>query len=141
MEKILVENCYRYYIWEIMKRYSLTSRDLLKQERLGFWTNNSHFETNLSFSKTNFNGQRAWFKCPLCSRRRGCLYQPYKANSLLCRDCLEAKYSFQSLHKDLWWELIGKHEHKQAKIRKKLENRYLRKPQKMKLVKQLKDNG
>lgn len=50
-------------------------------------------------SKTNFNGLRFWFACPLCRRRVGKLYLPPGKLHFACRHCHELTYtSAQTAH-------------------------------------------
>lgn len=43
-------------------------------------------EIKLATSKTRFGGQRSWFVCPKCERKKGVVIQTEKA--LTCRKCL-----------------------------------------------------
>lgn len=51
---------------------------------------NSQGEIELITSKTKYNGERLWFKCPQCSKRRGVLFK--SDTTLGCRECLNLKY-------------------------------------------------
>ena len=56
----------------------------------------------LAYSKTNFNGKRAWFVCPKCGRRCSSLFD--FGGAWLCLKCGDLKYSTASLSKS---ERIG----------------------------------
>jgi len=98
------------------------------------------YEDRLFFtsSKTNFNGTRVWFLCPGCKRRVGCLYLPSFSypDKLLCRKCHNLAYKCQNKHKSYEWEVGDKFVHRQAKVHKKLQNKWLRLPTKQRLIKE-----
>lgn len=54
----------------------------------------------LPFTTTNCNygGTRRWFLCISCGRRAGLIYY-FNSSRLVCRLCIERKYSSQSLRK------------------------------------------
>jgi hypothetical protein len=47
----------------------------------------------LSASKTNYNGIRFWFACPICSRRTGVLFHHPLTRQIGCRTCLNLDYA------------------------------------------------
>ena len=50
-------------------------------------------EIQLTTSKTRFGGNRIWFLCPICQKKKGVIY---KNNRLIgCRTCLNLKYGKQ----------------------------------------------
>jgi len=53
----------------------------------------SGIEIQLTTSKTRFGGDRIWFICPICQKKRGVIY---KDNHFIgCRICLNLKYGKQ----------------------------------------------
>jgi len=48
----------------------------------------------VSLQKTNphFGGNRWWFTCPICEKRRGKLYIRAKGHHFACRKCYDLKY-------------------------------------------------
>ena len=49
----------------------------------------------LTTSKTRFNSERLWFKCPVCLKRVGTLYRHSLKMVVACRNCLNIKYRKQ----------------------------------------------
>lgn len=49
-------------------------------------------EVKVATTKTNFDGLRYWFKCPICNKRVKILYAHPRYNKVACRDCLGLKY-------------------------------------------------
>lgn len=78
----------------------LDINELVKQSRLGFkrtlissLLDADGIKIEFQTSKTRFGGERFWFTCPLCSSRKGVLYE---VNSFVgCRQCLGVKYKKQ----------------------------------------------
>lgn len=47
------------------------------------------------YSKTRYNGERLWFRCPNCKRRVGIIYK-HKVESVIgCRRCFNLRYRQQ----------------------------------------------
>ena len=144
MSKLLVERCARLCIWELIREKKLDAKSLLSSGSLDVTINikvgileteKSIRETlYFTYSNTNFNGRRVWFKCPYCNRRVGCLYIPFYSDKVLCRQCHNLAYSSQNLHRNRFLDYFQKFERKQKKIEKKLDNKWLRIPTKMKLI-------
>ena len=88
---LVAENCQRLSIDEILRQATKTLRRRLVEaqiEALGI-------SIQLTTSKTTFHGERFWFICPICSKRKGMLYK-HPENSLIgCMTCLKLKYKKQ----------------------------------------------
>jgi len=56
-------------------------------------------EISLMSTKTRFGGERLWFLCPKCHKRRGTLFK--RNGELACRICLNLKYKKQRYSKML----------------------------------------
>lgn len=77
-------------------------KDLLKQCRDGFKKSmiTSQLEmmgiqTELTTTRTRFNGIRFWFQCPQCKRRVGVLFKHPIWAIMSCRLCLNLHYRKQ----------------------------------------------
>lgn len=134
--KSLVENCARICIWEFIRDNKMNPKTMLSAGQV-----NIELATKTTLSKieqvikqtlyftqsnTNFNGLRVWFSCSECGRRVGCLYVPPRYDKFLCRYCYNLAYSSQNRHRESIWESCHKFEQKQAKVKKKLQNKWLR---------------
>lgn len=53
------------------------------------------FETQILRTRQRLGGTRAWFACPTCNRRAGCLYSPDPGQPFACRKCWRLLYSSQ----------------------------------------------
>jgi hypothetical protein len=47
----------------------------------------------------NYGGQRYWFKCGLCKKRRAVLYYSHQHEGFYCRECLGLGYESQNASK------------------------------------------
>lgn len=60
-------------------------------------------EIQLTTSKTRFGGNRIWFICPICQKKRGVIYKD--SPFLGCRICLNLKYK-QQRYKGMIEEMV-----------------------------------
>jgi len=87
-KKYLVEQARKIKISDYLRQV----KNNLKELALTSQIENEGFDVELITSRTNYNGLRFWFKCPICSQRAGVLYKhPLKGN-LGCRKCLNLEY-------------------------------------------------
>jgi hypothetical protein len=61
----------------------------------------STFNVALTFTPSNFNGERVWFRCPRCRTRCRKLYADCINRVLGCRHCLRLRYRSQQPRKPL----------------------------------------
>jgi len=86
-----VENCQKLSVNELVRT---ATKDLKKRiveahiEALGV-------PVKLISSKAQFNGERLWFACPICSKRAGTLFHDSLRNVTGCRKCLNLLYHKQ----------------------------------------------
>lgn len=52
-------------------------------------------DISLTTTKTRYNGERFWFKCPLCNKPKGILFLDKYRNLTGCRKCLRLSYKEQ----------------------------------------------
>ncbi|MBD3362099.1 hypothetical protein GF362_00065 [Candidatus Dojkabacteria bacterium] len=53
------------------------------------------YKINLSTSETAFGGERLWFECPECGKRKGTLFKNPFSKKITCRKCLGLIYQKQ----------------------------------------------
>jgi len=146
MRKQLIEDSARINIYDLLKR-GIVSRSRISLQPSTVITGiliSSRRQTKQELSiplyftttRTNFEGIRFWFRCPSCSRRVADYYCPSGNSVFLCRYCHDLAYSCQNRHRERFWECFHRFEHKQGKIKKKLENKWLRIPTKGWLINQ-----
>jgi hypothetical protein len=85
---LLVEECQKIKVTDFLQKYRTGIKEsLLKSEleMLGL-------KIELDTSKTRYDGTRFWFKCPMCNRRIGVLFQHPLSNAVGCRKCLNLEY-------------------------------------------------
>jgi len=87
-KKYLVEECQKIRIEDFLKTY----RNKLKELVLNSELEVLGLRIKLTTSKTCYNGIRFWFKCPLCNKRSGVLYEHPLTNKIGCRKCLNLEY-------------------------------------------------
>ena len=87
-KKYLVEDCQKIKIKEVLSKFKLEIKELILTSELESMGVNIKFTT----SKTNFNGVRLWFKCPVCGKRIAMLYKHPFIKIMGCRDCLNLDY-------------------------------------------------
>ena len=86
--KLTVEDC-----WGIDIKNFLTSyRQKIKEEFLSYQAEISGLKIEFMTSRTNFNGLRYWFKCPICKLKVGRIYKHPLSNLIGCRKCLNLDY-------------------------------------------------
>lgn len=68
------------------------AKEQYKRELIKSTFNINGLDIQLTTSKTRFGGNRIWFICPICKKRKGIMYiDPV----LGCRLCLNIKYRMQ----------------------------------------------
>lgn len=67
----------------------------IKEQLLKTQLDMQGFDVDLAVTETAFGGERFWFKCPLCKRRMGVLFQHPISNLIGCRSCLGLVYKSQ----------------------------------------------
>ena len=87
-EKILVENCSKICISDVLKEINPLIKKALIESQLSA----RGLNINLLTSKTGFGGKRFWMACPICSKRAGVLYIHPISNITGCRTCLNLEY-------------------------------------------------
>lgn len=58
------------------------------------------FDVEMTTSNTGFGGKRIWFKCPMCQKRIGIVYQHPINSQIGCRSCLNIDYR-KRMHKGM----------------------------------------
>ena len=93
--KILVEQCQKIKINEIVREIKIEMTTLRLREKINL------LDQNIEVTKTpcNFGGQRFWFICPQCHKKVGVLYKKPTSEVILCRDCHGLKYMKATFHK------------------------------------------
>jgi hypothetical protein len=84
----LVEQCPRITIEETLTKITPQIKEQLLKTQL----NMQGFNVDLAVTETAFGGERFWFKCPLCNKRAGVLFQHPISNLIGCRACLGLEY-------------------------------------------------
>ena len=85
---ILVENCLKIDINEFVREY----RFQMKRAAISTFLEPYGLKLDLTVTTTGYGGKRIWFKCPMCARRIGMLYQHPISQLFGCRECLSLKY-------------------------------------------------
>jgi hypothetical protein len=87
-KKYLVEQCERVSINDYLRQAKKKIKESLINSQLEI----EGLNIDLTIGKTNFNGLRLWFKCPICNKRVGVLYRHAISRILGCRGCLGLEY-------------------------------------------------
>lgn len=87
----LAEECRKIRIGDFIRSYRQKIKPLILNAELEA----AGLKITLTTSKTAYRGTRYWFKCPLCNRRAGILYQDPMKQILGCRRCTRLKYRKQ----------------------------------------------
>ena len=87
-KRFLVEQCEKISITSYLKQ----AREKLKETLINSQLELEGLDIELTESKTNYNGIRLWFKCPICNRRVGVIYKHPVSQNLGCRECLVLVY-------------------------------------------------
>ena len=85
---VLVEQCPKISIDQILAEITPQIKEQLIKTKLTM----QGFDVSLDITKTAFNGDRFWFKCPLCEKRSSVLYQHPLSGLFGCRSCLGLEY-------------------------------------------------
>ena len=85
---ILVEQCPKITIEETLAKITPQIKVQLLKTQLDM----QGFNVDLAVTETAFGGERFWFKCPLCEKRAGVLFQHPISNLVGCRSCLGLEY-------------------------------------------------
>lgn len=85
---VLVEQCKKISINQVLD----IIKHQLKLQLVDAQLQSQGLNIELTTSKTSFNGERIWFKCPKCCERKGVLYQHPVSNDIGCKDCLNLEY-------------------------------------------------
>lgn len=73
------------------------------------------YHVAIESTRCHFGGLRHWFICPLvvdgraCGRRCRCLYLAGTSGYFGCRECHRLTYQSRRNHREMFWELFGKH--------------------------------
>lgn len=86
---ILSENCHKVDVNSLIARYRNEFKKFVLQSELEI----NSLKVEIITSKTNYGGDRFWFKCPHCRRRIGVIYQNPLDASVGCRTCIGVKYA------------------------------------------------
>jgi len=87
-KKYLVEDCQKIKIEDFLKSYRKKLKELILTSECDILGLNIELTT----SKTFYNGERYWFKCPSCGRRVGLLLKHPTNHQIGCRRCLNLDY-------------------------------------------------
>ena len=146
MSRRLIEGCDRLNIYDLLRQNKHLSKETLLAP---FTYPSATLTVKSAYSKAErtitvslffttkpgtFGGLRLYLECPQCFRAVTDYYLPSINSEFLCRHCHNLAYSCQSRHRDDWWEMFHKYDHKQKKIQRKLRNKWLRRPTKERLV-------
>ena len=82
----VVENVQSVKIDDLVRK----AREKFKLQFIKSSLNLSGVEIQMTTSKTRFGGNRIWFICPICQKKKGIIYKDL--TFLGCRDCLNLKY-------------------------------------------------
>ena len=93
--KILVENCQKININDLVRGIKTEVATLRLKEKLGILNQ----EIKITQTSCNFVGYRFWFSCPKCGRKAGILYKTPISEAILCRKCHSLKYMKSRFHK------------------------------------------
>lgn len=93
--KILVEQCQKIKINEIVRDVKIEMMNLHLKEKISLLNQN----IEITQTQCNFGGQRFWFVCPNCNKRVGVLYRKPISEIILCRECHGLKYMKATFHK------------------------------------------
>jgi len=85
---LLVEECKKVEISDFLKKSKTELKKALIKSELEI----DGLSIELTTSKTNYNGTRFWFKCPLCNLRVGVLFKHPASDVIGCRRCLKLEY-------------------------------------------------
>lgn len=90
-ENLLVDQCLRFSIDDLLQK--------AKKSYIEYQVNQQiqalNHTLSVTYSKTRYNGYRAWFLCPQCNERRRDLYKHPLREAIGCRSCLNIKYRSQ----------------------------------------------
>jgi hypothetical protein len=87
-KKILVENCKKVRINDLLKGYRIKFKKIFLRSEI----ETIGLNIELITSKTKYNGIRFWFACPICKNRVGIIYQHPLNQMIGCRRCLNLDY-------------------------------------------------
>lgn len=85
---LLVEECQKIKISDFLRKTKEGLKEALIKSELEI----EGLSIELTTSKTNYNGVRFWFRCPLCKQRVGVLFRHPLNNKIGCRKCLGLEY-------------------------------------------------
>ena len=85
---LLVEQCPKITVSETLAKVA----PRVKEQLLKAQFNIQGFDVDLATSQTSFGGERFWFKCPICGKRAGVLFQHPVSSTVGCRPCLGLEY-------------------------------------------------
>lgn len=88
INKFLVEDCWGISINIFLNNYKQKMKEIFLASEIEL----NGLKLDLITSKTNFNGTRYWFKCPICHTRIGSIYKHPLADLIGCRKCLNLEY-------------------------------------------------
>lgn len=88
MNNPVAENCRKISVNELIRK----AQKMLKKRLVEAQIEALGVSIDLITSKTRFNGERLWFKCPMCNKRAGTLFCD---RDLGCRKCLRIIYRKQ----------------------------------------------
>lgn len=88
---MLVDQCQKITADQVIRQ----AMSQIKKDLLTKGVEISDQSVQLTATKTQFGGQRIWFTCPGCTKRRGALMVHPISNQVGCRDCLNVQYRKQ----------------------------------------------
>lgn len=131
MGKLLIEDCRRIYVGDIVRQSTASKENLLSATIDANYEVSGHkFMTAIMLGshKCHFGGFRLYFLCTHCKKRVSHLYLPDGCELYRCRYCHNLAYLTQNRHRNKWWEHRDKYERKRNKLMKRFDNKYLRTP-------------
>ena len=80
----VTENCQKIKIDDYVRLARISLKRAIVEAHIGL----SGQEIKLRQSKTRYGGERIWFECPKCKRRKGVLYRNLHNVMFTCRLCI-----------------------------------------------------
>lgn len=88
---LVLENCQRIRVEDYIRNALKSLKKAIVEAQMMA----DGYTVALTTSKTHYGGDRLWFECPQCSRRKGILYQSPIDNRIVCRKCIGLFYRQQ----------------------------------------------
>jgi hypothetical protein len=83
--------CEKFSIDSLIKEVNKSLKSALLDASLKI----NKIDVAITTTNTRFGGEKHWFLCPSCNKRRGVLYRHPVENTIRCRICMGLKYKNQ----------------------------------------------